>query len=245
MHSRHLALFFVATAGLALGLAPIGCGSEDPYKAVPAYSGRKASLPAVPSLPSTPIKQGDAYTVYGAIHHLNSIIHAPDVVTKDITLVGYIVDTNIKPCVGDSKKNCAPTCAIHKTCKADPEGCTTEIPNFVIADDKNGKDGENKIRVMGFSSNFANLFEAINAYKNLKEPPDEKKVYKDVLWQVDAPFPLPNIGAKIKITGKYGVNFQKASTGVESDPRHGIMTFGKLETLEPSPDKLSLEPPKK
>lgn len=245
MHSRHLALCFVATAGLAIGLAPTGCSSEEPYKAVPAYSGRKASLPAVPTLPSTPIKQGDAYTVYGAIHHLNSIIHQPEVTAKDITITGYIVDTNIKPCTGDSKKNCAPPCAIHKTGKADPEGCSTEIPNFVIADDKNGKDGENKIRVMGFSSNFANLFEAINAYKPLKEPPDEKKVYKDVLWAVDAPYPLPNVGAKIKITGKYGVNFQKASTGVESDPRHGVMTFGKLETLEEAPEKLTLEPPKK
>lgn len=245
MHRRHLALCFVATAGLAAGLAPTGCNSDEPYKPVPAYSGHKAALPTVPTLPSSPIKQGDAYTIYGATHHLNSIIHQDEVTAKEITLVGYVVDTNIKPCTGDSKKNCAPACAIHKTGKADPEGCTTEIPNFVMADDKNGKDAEARIRVMGFSSNFANLFEAIDAYKNLKAPPDEKQVYKDVLWAVDAPYPFPNVGAKIKVTGKYGVNFQKASTGVESDPRHGIMTLNKVETLEEAPEKLTLELPKK
>lgn len=240
--------FVLGIVGLGVALLGTfsGCSSnDDPYKPVPAYSGRKASLPAVPTLPATPIKNGDAFTVYGAIHHLNSTIHQPEVVTKDITIVGYIVDMNMKPCEGSNTKNCAPACAIHKTGKADPEGCTTEIPTFVLGDTKGDTSSPYKIRVMGLFSNFANLFEAYNAYKNLKEPPDEKKVYKDVLWATEAPFPLPNVGAKVKVTGKYGVNFQKASSGIESDPRNGILTFGKMETLEQAPEKFVFEAPKK
>lgn len=233
------------------------CGSGDePYKAQPAFSGRKANLPAVPALPSTPIKQGDAFTVYGAIHHLNSLIHAAEVTTKDISIVGYIVDSNLNVCAQDipkgststiPPKGCVAPCAIHKTGKADPEGCIAEIPTFILADTKGDKSAAWKIRVMGFSSNFANIYEAVQKYKNMKDPPGEKDVYKDVLWAVDFPFPLTALmpGSKVKITGKYGVNFQKASSGIESDPRNGIMTFGKVDVLEESPDKLTLEVPKK
>jgi hypothetical protein len=85
---------------------------------------------------------------------------------------------------------------------------------------------------MGWASNFANVFEAMEKYKNLKEPP--KELYKDELWAVDVPFPLPAVGAKVKITGKYGVNFAKSSTGIAADPLNGIMTYGKVDYLEPS-----------
>jgi hypothetical protein len=152
---------------------------------------------------------------------------------------------NLIPCEGTNTKMCAPVCAIHKTGKADPEGCTTEIPTLVLADAKGDKSAQWKIRVMGFSSNFANIFEAYGKYKTLKEAPVEDKVYKDVLWAVDFPWPMPSVGAKVKITGKYGVNFQKASSGIESDPRQGIMTFQKMETLEEGPDKFVFEAPKK
>jgi len=224
-----------------------GCSSNDePYKVVPAFSGRKANLPGVPTLPSLPIKQGDAFTIYGAIHHLNSTIHQADVVTKEITLVGYISEMNLKPCPeGQAPKMCAPVCAIHKTGKADPEGCTTEIPTLVLTDAKGDTATPWKIRVMGFSSNFANVFEAYGKYKLLKEAPVEDKIYKDVTWATDFPWPMPNVGAKVKITGKYGVNFQKASSGIESDPRNGIMTFQKMETVEEAPEKWVFEVPKK
>lgn len=215
---------------VALVLASVGCGSttDEPYKPTPAWSGRKVSLPAPPALPTTPLKAGDAYTVYGAVHHLRSRLHGSEVSGKDIALVGYIVDSNMLR---------ADPCAVHKTGKKDPDGCVTEIPTFIITDTKEAKLDDPKmprIKVMGWASNFSNVFEAIDKYKNLKEPP--KELYKDELWAVDVPFPLPAVGAKVKVTGRYGVNFAKSSTGIAADPLNGIMTYGKLEVLEPAPE---------
>jgi len=207
----------------------VGCSSnaDEPYKPTPAWSGRKPSLPPVPSLPNTPIKSADGYTVYGAIHQLRSSIHAADVAGKDVTIVGYIVDSNIAA---------APKCAVHKTGKKDPDDCKTDIPSFTIADNKGDAKGP-QIKVMGWASNFANVFEAMEKYKNLKAPPTDKEVYKDELWAVDVPFPLPAVGAKVKVTGRYGFNFSKSSSGIASDPLNGIVTYSKIDVLEEAPEK--------
>ncbi len=216
-------------ASLSAGALSIGCGNADePYKAAPAWSGKKASIPAVPQLPTNPIKSGDAYTIYGARHHLQSRIHDKEVTAKEITLVGYIVEENVSD---------APVCAIHKTGKADPEGCVAEIPSFWIADAK----GETKVkvRVLGWAKNYASVYEAMEKYKNLKEPP--KELFKDEVWSVDVPYPLPAVGAKVKVTGKYGYTFSKASTGIVSDPANGVLTYGKIEVLEPAAEPLSFK----
>ncbi|WP_394823287.1 hypothetical protein [Pendulispora albinea] len=207
----------------------VGCGSnaDEPYKPNPAWSGRKPSLPPVPSLPTTPIKTTDGYTVYGAIHQMRSSIHNAEVTSKEITVVGYIVDSNIAT---------APKCAVHKTGKKDPDDCKTDIPTFTIADNKGDTKGP-QIKVMGWASNFANVFEALEKYKNLKEPPNEKQVYKDELWAIDVPFPLPAVGAKVKVTGKYGVNFSKSSSGIAADPLSGIITYTKIDVIEEAPEK--------
>lgn len=223
MTKRAIAAVLVMTSVGAVGLLP-GCGNnEDTYKPVPAWSGRKASLPSVPTLPSTPIKNGSDYTIYGSIHQLNSSIHSADVNNKEITIIGYIVKSNM---------DTVDKCAIHKTGKADPEGCKTEIPTFWISDVKG--DTKQTIRVMGWASNFANVFDALEKYKNLKEPPPEKDVIKDELWAVPIPFPLPAVGAKVRVTGKYGVNFARSSTGVEADPVNGIMNVTTIVYVEPS-----------
>jgi hypothetical protein len=216
-------------ASVSAGALSIGCGNADePYKAAPVWSGKKASIPAVPQLPTNPIKSGDAYTIYGARHHLQSRIHDKEVTAKEITLVGYIVEENVSD---------APVCAIHKTGKADPEGCVAEIPSFWIADAK----GETKVkvRVLGWAKNYASVYEAMEKYKNLKEPP--KELFKDEVWSVDVPYPLPAVGAKVKVTGKYGYTFSKASTGIVSDPSNGVLTYGKIEVLEPAAEPLSFK----
>ncbi|MEO8874729.1 MAG: hypothetical protein ABI461_04000, partial [Polyangiaceae bacterium] len=184
------------------------------------------NLPSVPALPTTPIKgSGDSYTIYGASHHLRSTIHFADVTSKEITIEGYIIDSNIER---------APKCAVHKTGKKDPDDCITEIPTFVIADDKNAAPDAKvpKIKVMGWASNFSNVFDAMQKYKGLKDPP--KELLKDATWATDIPFPLPAKGAKVKVTGKYGVNFARASSGLAADPINGVMTYSKLEYEEPS-----------
>ena len=119
MRKRPLLLAISLLTFGSFGALTIGCGNADePYKATPAWSGKKASMPPVPQLPTNPIKSGDAYTVFGARHHLQSRIHDKEVTSKDISIVGYIVQENVTD---------APECAVHKAGKADPETGRSEI----------------------------------------------------------------------------------------------------------------------
>jgi len=228
-----VALVVVASLGLAAPLAA-GCGSnDDVYKAAPSYSGKKADLPSVPTLPTTPMKVGEAYTIFGAIHQLRSRYHADDVTKKDITIQGYIVDTNVAT---------APACAVHKIGKKDPDDCKSEIPSFWIADNKGDKAGQ-KIRVLGWASNFANVSEAMDKYKGAKEAPKHAEkpenagkpgyLIQDEVWNSDIPYPIPGIGERVKVTGHYGMVSSKASSGLVTDPQSGVMTYASMEVLEP------------
>lgn len=209
----------------AVGLVS-GCGGDDnPYKPQPAWSGRHASLPSPPSLPNTPIKSGDAYTVYGAVHQLRSLLHGKDVTANPISIVGYIVDSNIPR---------APDCAVHKTGKADPDGCNPEVPSFWIADDKGNTKGP-KIRAVGWARNFAVIFDAMKEYKKVKPGEQPKEPVTDDMLNVQVPFPLPSVGAKVKLTGAYNIAKTVVSDMV-SEPSGGVITPSKVETLEPAPD---------
>jgi hypothetical protein len=202
-----------------------GCGgNEEPYQAAPAWTGQKASLPAPPTV-SVTIKNGEFYTVAGVQHHLRSSIHSEEVNKKELTIEGYIVESNIEP---------APACALHPTGKKDPEGCKTEIPSFWIADAKGAKSP--KIRVLGFARNFAVVYDAMKKYKGLKEAP--KEAIKDDVYNVDLPFPLPAVDAKVRITGIYGYT-SNGGTGLVSDPSNGIMTFKKMTVVDPAPKPAS------
>jgi hypothetical protein len=216
----------LAFAALAFVAAPtVACGGNDePYKPAPAWSGRKASLPAPPALQIPTIKAGDSYTVNGAIHQLHSRVHEKEVNGKEITVTGYVVDSNIP---------LAPMCAVHKTGKKDPDDCKDiPIPSFAITDVKDDPKGS-RIRVMGWASNFANVYDAMQKYRGRKEPP--KELQKDEVWGIDVPFPLPANGAKVRVTGRYGYTFAKSSQGLVSDPAAGILTYTKIEVLEPAP----------
>ena len=48
-----------------------------------------------------------------------------------------------------------------------------------------------------------------------------------------SPTRIPNVGAKVTVTGNYGVSFTKATSGVETDPKHGILTYAKMTYVEP------------
>ena len=203
-------------------------GADEPYQPLPAWSGRKPNLPAPPPLSSAPIKVGDAFTVYGASHHLRSRIHDKEVTKAPITIQGYIVEENISS---------APACAIHKSGKADPEDCNAEIPSFWIADEKGAGPDKPRMRVLGFAKNFATVYDAMEKYRNVKDQP--KELFKDEIWQVEVPFPLPAKDAKVKVTGKYGFTFTKSSTGLVTDPINGVLTFEKYEVVEPAPQKVT------
>lgn len=227
---------------LAVLVLTAGCGSsEEPYKPAPAWSGRAPTLPTPPAINQAPVKVGDAYTVAGASHHLRSRMHSTEVTKNPITIQGYIVEENFTT---------APSCAIHKVGKKDPDDCPPagappiEIPSFWIADTKDaGKDAP-RIRVLGFAKNVAVVYEAMEKYKNLKEIKDPAKdLFKDDIWGVDVPFPLPAVGAKVKVTGKYGFTFAKSSTGLVSDPVNGVITYEKIENVEPAPEKAAFKNP--
>lgn len=230
--NRRLSL---AVAAVAFASTSLGCGGdEQPYMPKPAVSGKKPSLPAVPTLPTKQKKQGDAYTIWGITHDLHSRVHAEEVVGKKVSIVGYIIKTNYAS---------APKCSIHKTGKGDPPDCKSPVPSFSIADDK----GETKeaIDVMGFASNFAQLFTLIDAIDRAPKGKETEVKLKDEFWGGEVPNPIPNVGAKVKVTGTYGVTFTKATGGAAADPKHGILTVEKVEYLEPPPEKAYLPGMKK
>ncbi|MCL2723975.1 MAG: hypothetical protein FWD69_06000 [Polyangiaceae bacterium] len=224
--------FAIAVTGLSLG-----CGnSDEQYQPAPVWSGRKPSLPAPPEkLNLPPIKVGEAFTVAGAAHQLRSRLHEKDVTKTSITIQGYIVAENITD---------APSCAIVRVGKKEADDCVAEIPSFYIADERDAGADKPRIRVLGWANNFAAVHDAMERYRALKEVKDPTKdLVKDKLWDVAVPFPLPAVGAKVKVTGKYGFTFTKASTGIVSDPTNGVMTYEKMETLEPAPQKVSFKNP--
>jgi hypothetical protein len=221
------AKFALPTIGLAGLLAAAACGrDENPYKPSPAWSGKHASLPAPLAPPNNPIKAGDAYTIYGAIHQLRSLIHSKEVTAQPITVVGYVVDSNIPR---------APDCAIHKTGKKDPDNCTPEVPSFWIADNKGDTKGP-KIRVVGWARNFAVIYDAMIAYRKVKpgEQPPDGGVSDDML-NVLVPFPLPSVGEKVRVTGAYNVAKVVVSDMV-SEPAGGVIAYNKVEQVEAAPE---------
>lgn len=235
---------FVLATSLALG-----CGGDDKkYVPKPANSGKAASMPKVPELPKKPKKEGDAYTVWGVTHDLRSRVHREEVDGKKLSIVGYIVKTNLVPCASKDEKDgtkegCAPECAVHKGGKGDEADCKAPVPTFSIADSKEEK--TDVIDVMGWASNYARLYDAIELLdKTPKDKQSEKDFQEkmlDMMWQVPIPNPIPEIGAKVKVTGTYGVTFTKATSGAAANPKYGIMTVETVEYLE-QPSKLATLP---
>ena len=209
---------------LLLGAASVGCGDAgEPYQPVVPPAGVKASLPSVPSVPNRPIKEGEAYTVWGASYHLRSRVHHNDVAGRDLKVTGFITATNLAE---------APKCAVHATGKEDPEGCEAPIPTFWLADTKEATPADS-IKVLGWASNFAQLYDAVNEYK--KRRASKKTDFEplmDNFWGVKMPFPLPGPGAKVTVTGNYSTAFTRATSGTEADPIMGVLTYDAIEYLE-------------
>ncbi len=204
-----------------------GCGGEEvKYQPRPPYAGQKASLPPVPNVPKKPIKNGDAYTVWGASYSLRSRVHRKEVVGKKLNFTAYITKTNL----GD-----APACAVHKGGKADPENCKAPIPAFWIGDSKDAPI-EECIKVMGFASNFAQVWEAINEFDKGKDDAE----YNDTMWGGKVPNPLPAVGAKVSLSGIFATTFTKSSTGAEANPVMGLITLEEMKELEPAPELATL-----
>ena len=219
-----------AAATLAIIALTTGCGQEkQKYEPRASPSGVKASLPAVPNVPQKPKKAGDAYTVWGASYSLRSRVHHKDVAGKELKITGYVSKTNLPD---------MPKCAIHKTGKEDPEGCKPPIPTFWLCDTKDAPDND-CIRVMGWASNPAQLYDAIQEFDKNKGK-DKQEPFMDNFWGVEVPNPLPAKGAKITVTGNYSTTFTKATSGTVADPIMGLLTYGKIEVAEQAPEAETL-----
>ncbi|HHH11646.1 MAG TPA: hypothetical protein ENK23_06185 [Sorangium sp.] len=224
------------TLAVSAGLL-VGCGPEERvYKPKPVHSGAKPTLPSVPTLPNKAKKEGDAYTVWGAIHDLRSRVHEKDFTGKEVGLVGYVVKTNYADACKDehgpaADEICVPKCAIHKTGKADPADCKAPVPTFWIAANKDEKDLATKaIPVKGWASNFAQLYTYIEAL----DKKDDAQL-QDEFFGMDLPNPLPNVGGKVKVRGNYGFGYTKSTGGAATNPRTGIMTAASIEWSEIPP----------
>jgi hypothetical protein len=212
-----------------------GCGPEEKaYKPKAAYSGKKPDIPQPPTLENKKKKEGDAYTVWGAIHDMHSVVHEGDFAGKDTTIVGYIVAINYaEGCKDEMKRdvgeNCVPKCAVFEAGEKDtPPGCEAPIPTFWIADTKEEKDLVKKaIPVMGWASNWSQIYSLI---KDLEK--DEEAVRQDPWSGVEMPTPVPNVGGKVKVVGRYGVSAQVGTKGASSNPRTGILSWRSLEYVE-------------
>jgi hypothetical protein len=225
----------------AVLFALAACGPpEKQYEKKPAYSGKAANVPAVPNIPDLKRKDGDAWTVSGIAHDLRSIVHHEEVEGKKETIVGYIVKTNMVPCkdkktMDGGLEQCVPECAVHKTGKADPDGCKAPIPTFWIAD-KKGDTTSDMIQVMGWASNFANIHDAIEEWDKQDPKKRDDKAWlsdklTDKMTNAVIPFPLPVVDMKVKVSGDYGSTFSSAS-GFAADPNHGILHFESVEYVE-------------
>jgi tetratricopeptide (TPR) repeat protein len=175
-----------------------------------------------PKLEMQPQRAGEAFTVWGAAYALRSRQHRGEVTDKPIAITGYVVKTNLGQ---------APRCAVHRGGIADPENCRAEIPAFWLGDSVDAPETD-CIKVMGFASNYAQLFDAIRQADSSK--PDEP--YPDTFWGQTIPNPLPAAGAKLTVRGNYGLTFAKASSGAESDPTMGILDFAERDVLEEAPE---------
>ncbi len=217
--------------GIALATTA-GCGNDEvKYEPKPAYTGEKASLPAPAQAPKNPIKAGDAYTTWGASYHLRSRVYNSTIAGKDIKLTGFIIKTNLAD---------APECAVHETGKEDPEDCISPVPTFWLADKADASE-KDAINVMGWASNFAQLYDAIKEYEKLaKQKKELEEPLVDNFWGVKIPNPLPVKGAKVTVSGNYSTTFTKATTGAEADPIMGILTYDSMETHEPGPEAATL-----
>ncbi len=212
-------------------LATLGCGDQgEPYQPKQPPAGVKANLPAVPTIAKKPVKDGDAYTVWGASYSLRSRVHHADVSDRDIKITGYIIATNLAD---------APKCAIHPTGKEDPADCQAPIPTFWLADSKDA-DKKDAIKVLGWASNFAQLYDAVNEYRKRRVRKKDGDPLTDNFWGVKLPNPLPGPGAKVTVSGNYSTAFTRATSGTEADPIMGILTYDEITYLEPPAELATL-----
>jgi len=213
----------VPQGATALVLVPSATEDESVTEQAPPPS--PTGLPPVPRLVQRPIKVGKAYTVWGASYSLRHVALHDTIDGQTIEVRGVIGKTNLMD---------APSCAVHAPGIADPPGCWSPVPEFWLCDDRNDP-LEDCIRVMGWASNYAQLYKAIRSCA--LDPPAP---VVDSYWGKQIACPIPAAGATVVVTGTYSTTFTGASSGAAADPVMGILTSNSIETRAhpPAPARL-------
>ena len=206
----------------AIELPPQPCNTAASVIGLTPAATELPVLPAVPSIDVPPAQVGGDFTVAGLVHDFRSRHHRKAVENRPIQVVGYIVATNFAE---------APACALHPRGKADPPDCRAPLPSFTLGDSPTSSP-EDGFTVLGFAANFALLHDALRL--------GSKADLADSFFGVDAPLPLPSVGAKVRVSGRFGMAFTKSTTGMSTDPQRGILTFETMETLEPAKTQATL-----
>lgn len=231
------------TLGSLFALMACACASAPPPAAAPIAKVDVASAEpcpptapatapvaaAVPKLPAVKLERqtlsdGIAFTVWGLGYQLRSRQLRDQVTGRPISVTGYIVASNLAS---------APKCVVHAGGIADPEDCFAPVPAFWLGDTPNAPLDE-AVKVMGFASNYAQIYDAIHEFDRGGGP------FVDAFWGQEIPNPLPAVGAKVTVSGSYGTTFSGASSGTESDDTMGIFTYRSMETLEPAKELATL-----
>ncbi len=208
------------TVAVALLSSLPAAKSRPRYVPRPAYSGAQPALPAVPRLPKRALRQGSAFTVWGASSSLRHPVRRQEVERQTILVRGVIQQTNLPD---------APRCAVHPPGKADPADCMPPLPTFWLCDRASDELGD-CIQVVGWASNFAQIYGALRQYAKRNSEP-----YIDSYWGVVIPDPLPAAGAEVTVEGQYAFSWPGASTGTVSVPIMGVLGYRSIEVHQRAP----------
>ncbi|MFO0554905.1 MAG: hypothetical protein U0271_41395 [Polyangiaceae bacterium] len=166
------------------------------------------------------------------------------------------------------EEDCTPKCAVHEKGKGDDKGddikdqgkappgkapakdakdkpkadepeCIAPVPAFWIAETNTVTDTTELIKVVDWATNFAGIYSAIVEYDKESDPEKRAAIKVDDSYGKTIPNPIPAVGAKVKITGKYGKSYDM-STSTIADPRFGIMAARSIEVVEQAPELGSL-----
>jgi hypothetical protein len=253
---RRVASTVVVGSTLAvLGISTLlsGCGDHPKYKAEPAYSGAKASLPKVPQVPGPATwKNGANWTVYGVQHSLNNPRHLKDVNNVVLSIEGYVVDV-YRPTEPPGKEGCVFPQKSHpptskqpyppgKTCdeKTGPLA-KVEPPHFWIADKADEKNPAKWVQVEGYVSSYIQAYQACDCYKSNKckigSTKEDDLALDNNYSSVVTYLGEPKVGSKITVTGFFGTRYAEGS-----QPTGPLITpFGVIDVTSHKKGKLQCD----
>lgn len=250
-------LFAICSTAIVVGVSTLaaGCGEKLKYKPEPAYSGPRASLPKVPTVPTpASFKVGSNWTIYGLQHQLNNPRHKSEVDGKPASIEGYVVNVyrakeppGKEGCVYPVKKR--PPTAKEPT----PKGvdCAplfqgpnkVQPPHFYIADSKDEKNPAKMVMVMGYASTAIQQFLARDHYKGKDAAKIAAMKAEDQYTDNNYSSQItilgePKLGSKVIVSGQFGAHYEEGQGGRATSP-YGIVDVtshkkGKIEYKEGS-----------